>query len=479
VENIRLDITGISADSAPANIPGQGNSPTTNRSNNPFFSKVLAREQTPKKAPEETTSENGDSEQAPVADGNSLPEEDSDLPQKTVKKDEIIPVSAENELIAPELPGEQTIVETTDQPPQPDVIVMTEPSSTMPNTIVDENVVETAEDRVQPENNSLPIALATENQETEPPLKVESISGVDTTNLETEEVTPESEAARSDVAAETVVTLNPQQADNVKPFVDPESKTSKITQKPVSIDKLSLVDSKADAMNILDTDNLPEAADSDLPFIEPVKPEAPVQSPIARALMKEFSDIQSNGSQQNTFGNETGIKLGDIQTSILRAPAQPANNILTSPLPSMNIDRPGWEQSFVNNVSWMNNENVQTANIRISPADLGPIEIKMTLKQDQMTLNINAHHALTRETLENSMPRLKEVLADNGFNSVNVDVSGQQTHGGGAEKNAASDSNWFGSDEGSEYESEQYGDGLTQAEQRLRVSGSGMVDIFA
>ena len=106
MENIQLDMAVISADSTPANMPGQRNYETSDTSNNPFFSKVLAKEQTPEKAPKETTSEKGNSEQTAVADGNALPEEDTDLPQEaekteqaeqpqeTEKKAEIIPLQA-------------------------------------------------------------------------------------------------------------------------------------------------------------------------------------------------------------------------------------------------------------------------------------------------------------------------------------------------------------------------------------------------
>lgn len=488
MENIQLDMAVISTESTSANMLGQGNNRTSDTSKSPFFSKVLAKEQTPEKAPKETTSKKGDSEHTAVADGNALPEEDTDLPQEaekaekaeqsqeTEKKAEIIPLLAEGELNIPELPDEQVTLEIPEQTLLPETIETTESSP----TIIEEDAVEAVENPVQPEDNIVPITVPTETKEIEPTLKVGNTPEVVATNLETQvDAPPQSEVPESDAPAETAVALNPQQVANLKPIIDPESKTSKVGPKTGVIDKLSLVNSNADANSVVDTESVPETTDSDFLLKEPIKPDSPIQSPIARALVKEFSDIQSNNSQQNTLGNEIGIKLGDIQTNSLRPPIQLVNSVQTSPLPAMNMDRPGWEQSFANNVSWMNSEKVQTANIRISPAELGPIEIKMTVKQDQLTLNINAHHALTRETLENAMPRLREVLANNGFNSVNVDVSGQQTNGGNAENSASTGSDWFGADEGSEFESEQDGSDLIQPEQRMTMAGSGMVDTFA
>ena len=485
MENIQLDLAVISTDSTRSNATEQGNNNASETSRSPFFSKVLAKEQSPERTTEKSrikeggneqrsekiASKNGDSEQGSekttekksndeqtsVADGKSLPEENTELPQDTAQKAEVIPLLLENELNTPELPSEQTIAEA-------------------PNIIIEEDSVETIENLGPQDDNIIPIAIPTEAKETEPTLKVGNTPEALVTNIEMDtDMLPQSSLPESDTPEETVVALNPQQMASVKPPVEPENKTTKIVQKSAEIDKLSLVNTKTDA------EILPETTDPDTLLEEPEKPEMPVQSPIARALVKEFSDVQSNGGRQNTLANEIGIKLGDIQSNATRPPVQLVNNVQTSPLPAVTIDRPGWEQSFANNVSWMNNENVQTANIRISPSDLGPLEIKMTIKQDQLNLSINAHHALTRETLENAMPRLREVLANNGYNSVNVDVSGQQTNGGNAENNASTGSEWSGANEGSEFESEQGGENLMQPEQRMGVAttGSGMVDIFA
>ena len=478
MENIQLDLAVISTDSIQSNATGKGNNNASETSKSPFFSKVLAKEQSPEKTNEKNRTKEGDSEQRSektaskdsdseqgseqgsekitakesnseqmaVANGRALPEENAELPQDTTQKPEIVALLVDNELNIPA--------------PLPEIIETSEPSPADLNIISEEDAIEIVKNQAPPENNIVPITVPTEAIETEPTLKVAN--------------TPE-----ENIPAEAVVALNPQQIASIKPTIEPENKTTKIVQKPTGIDKLSLMDVKGDADNMPDTEVLPEASDSDTLLEEPVKPEMPAQSPIARALVKEFSDIQSNGDQQNTLRNEIGIKLGDIQTNAIKPPAQWVNNVQTSPLPAVPIEHPGWEKSFVNNVSWMSNENVQTANIRISPSDLGPLEIKMTVKQDQLSLSINTHHALTRETLENAMPRLKEMLSNNGFNSVNVDVSGQQTNGGNAENNTQTGSDWFGSDEGSEYESEQDGDDLIQSEPRMIMAGSGMVDIFA
>lgn len=476
MENIQLDMSFISSESATANTPEQGNTGTQNASNKPFFSKVLAKEKTPEKTSEESTSERNDNEQTTVADGHSLPGEDTDRPQETEKKTKTTPPLAEGESNTPLLPGEQASLEVTEQTQLSETIKTTESSP----VVIKEDAVKTVENLVPSEDNTIQVVLPVETREADIPLKEGRTPELVVADIETEAtLTPPNVSPESDARAEILTALNPQAATHLRPSIDPENKTSKTGQKNGTINMLSVVDSKLNANNVIDTEGQFETTDSDLLLTESVQPEMPAQSPVARALVREFAEIQSNANPQNTLENEIGIKPGDIQTHAVRPPVQLANTVQTTPLPPINMNRPGWEQSFANHVSWMNNENIQTANIRISPADLGPIEIKMTAKQDQLTLNIHAHHVLTRETMENAMPRLKEILTNNGYNSVNVDVSGQQASGGHAENNTSTGSSWLGSNEGSESESEHDGNGLIQPEQRMTASGVGMVDIFA
>jgi len=45
------------------------------------------------------------------------------------------------------------------------------------------------------------------------------------------------------------------------------------------------------------------------------------------------------------------------------------------------------------------------------------------MDKDQLSLQIVAQHGVTREALESAAPRLRELLGNEQFSSVNVDVS--------------------------------------------------------
>jgi len=104
----------------------------------------------------------------------------------------------------------------------------------------------------------------------------------------------------------------------------------------------------------------------------------------------------------------------------------------------------GWEQGVGDRIQWMLGNSVQGVSLRISPAHLGPIDIQLSVHQDQATVTFNAQHAVVREALEASIPRLREMFQENQLQLAQVDVgqrgnSGQQTAGGNA-RNGQDDS---------------------------------------
>ena len=68
--------------------------------------------------------------------------------------------------------------------------------------------------------------------------------------------------------------------------------------------------------------------------------------------------------------------------------------------------------------------------MRINPPHLGPIDIQLTLQNDQASVSFGAQHGVVREALEAAIPRLREMFGDNNLQLVNVDVG--QRHNGDA-----------------------------------------------
>jgi flagellar hook-length control protein FliK len=106
-----------------------------------------------------------------------------------------------------------------------------------------------------------------------------------------------------------------------------------------------------------------------------------------------------------------------------------AASTATAPVQTLALDVPmrqsGWDNAFAERVVWMAKQGVQEAQISVNPRNLGPIEVHISMQKEQASVTFVAHHAATRDALEAALPRLRDMLQDNGLNLAQSDVSHQ------------------------------------------------------
>lgn len=85
----------------------------------------------------------------------------------------------------------------------------------------------------------------------------------------------------------------------------------------------------------------------------------------------------------------------------------------------------------------MINQGKQEVSIRLDPAELGSMNIKLQMQQDQVQLTIQTQAGVSREIIEQNLPRLREQLNQQGINlgEANVEQQGQQQKQSQQEKN--------------------------------------------
>ncbi len=94
---------------------------------------------------------------------------------------------------------------------------------------------------------------------------------------------------------------------------------------------------------------------------------------------------------------------------------------------------PQWSEQIAKRIGIMNSESVQSARIQLDPPELGALEVKIKIQNDQMTVAFSSGNQQVREALEAQSPRLKEMMEAQGLNLSDVNVSDQsrqQTAGG-------------------------------------------------
>ena len=161
---------------------------------------------------------------------------------------------------------------------------------------------------------------------------------------------------------------------------------------------------------------------------------------------QEFSNsdrwMQSSEEAQSISDVELGAdEFSLISTTSLNQTA--SSSILSAPL---NLRQPQWAQDVAQRVQVMVNRSMNELEVRLDPLGLGPMKIGLKLDEQQKAhVTLSAQHGVTREMLENALPRLKELLAQEGIELASATVdSGEKQTGNG--QNSAQTSHQSASD---------------------------------
>jgi len=103
-------------------------------------------------------------------------------------------------------------------------------------------------------------------------------------------------------------------------------------------------------------------------------------------------------------------------------------NIQSTPLHSElsePFNSPNWSKAMGKQIVWMANQNIKAAEIRLNPANLGPVEVRLEINDDQINVALSSRHATVREAMEMTMPKLREMLENDGLNLADSNISHQ------------------------------------------------------
>lgn len=111
----------------------------------------------------------------------------------------------------------------------------------------------------------------------------------------------------------------------------------------------------------------------------------------------------------------------------------PAPAAVTVNLP---VNHPKWSDAVASRVLWQVSEGVQHAHMHLNPPELGPVEVRVTVSDNQVNTQFLTHHGAARQALEDAMPRLRDMLAQSGLNLMDANVF-QHAPGGDQNPEAA------------------------------------------
>jgi len=129
------------------------------------------------------------------------------------------------------------------------------------------------------------------------------------------------------------------------------------------------------------------------------------------AALRDVAQIQGEQSKQ--------IQLNQFESKFEKA---------------INMAKPEGHQQLAEKVRWMVNTKNLVAEIRLDPAELGSVHVKVAVSGESATVNFVVQSQLARDAVDNATPRLREMLAEKGIelgqSSVRQESDDQQHQDG-------------------------------------------------
>tara|TARA_R110001592_G_scaffold323262_1_gene602396 strand:- start:33 stop:479 length:447 start_codon:yes stop_codon:yes gene_type:complete len=135
------------------------------------------------------------------------------------------------------------------------------------------------------------------------------------------------------------------------------------------------------------------------------------------------------------------------------------------------VGQNAWGESIAQRVSLMAGLKVSSAQIQLDPPELGAMTVKVSVNGDQASVSFHSPHAVVRDALELSFPRLQEMMGQQGLQLADAQVSDNSFAGQGS---GESSSERAGAARG-----ETQGEGIGSATPQIVQVATGLIDFYA
>jgi len=148
---------------------------------------------------------------------------------------------------------------------------------------------------------------------------------------------------------------------------------------------------------------------------------------------------------------------------------------------SARVGTEAWENQVGQKVVYMVGSEEQTASLTLNPPDLGPLQVVLSVSNDQASVSFSANQEEVRQALENALPRLREMMSESGIALGNATVNAGMPDSGQAREQAARNNGGTGDNgRGRGNSGNAVDEPAARTVTRTAVLGErGMVDTFA
>lgn len=171
-------------------------------------------------------------------------------------------------------------------------------------------------------------------------------------------------------------------------------------------------------------------------------------------------------SEEGDAPTPTGNLLAGVGASNAPLGLARTETVNAMEAPSADLHGGHFDEDIGDSVRWMADQKIGHAHIKVTPNDLGTVEIRLRLDGDRVHADFSSAQAEVRQALENSLPRLRDMLGQHGFQLAHADVGQQHTP---PSQGAASPHGESSADT----------EALTETPRTVRMTARGLVDAYA
>jgi flagellar hook-length control protein FliK len=120
--------------------------------------------------------------------------------------------------------------------------------------------------------------------------------------------------------------------------------------------------------------------------------------------------------------NSLGPSLAQLGTASHFSLQHTQTNTNSGELKS-SVGSAAWTDELGGQLTWMTHKGLESGSLRLSPEHLGPVEVRIAVQNGDASVWFGANHPDTRAALEQALPRLREMFANQGLTLTDSGVS--------------------------------------------------------
>lgn len=111
-----------------------------------------------------------------------------------------------------------------------------------------------------------------------------------------------------------------------------------------------------------------------------------------------------------------------VQAGVIEVRQQEGHKVMVISTP---VNSAAWADELGNKTLIMVSEGQHSAEMQLNPPNLGPLEVRLSVHDDQASLLFVSAQASVREAIQSALPRLSAMLAESGLSMGDVQVGGE------------------------------------------------------